>query len=218
MPLSHRHKYAAGFPHGLPTGDINQPRSSPRPLRARVRATTQPTSVRLELVALLRSFLPLVSHVHLLDSLAGPRPSDGPSPSRRCQGCCPPSPPSRGSGCPQLQPVRCDGLTAVSFHHRTVMQRLVALDVRDPKGVGSVRGEHAPDEVQRSDLHHASALGQPARRGAADPELAHAPARPRYARPGCCGRIQLGGHAVSAIDAAGRVVNVDDLAGQPDPP
>jgi hypothetical protein len=29
MPLPLRHDYAAGFHHGLPAGDINQPRSSP---------------------------------------------------------------------------------------------------------------------------------------------------------------------------------------------
>ena len=29
MPLQLRHEYAAGLPHGLPTGDINQSRSSP---------------------------------------------------------------------------------------------------------------------------------------------------------------------------------------------
>ena len=28
-PLQHRHGYAAGIHHGLPTGDITQPRSSP---------------------------------------------------------------------------------------------------------------------------------------------------------------------------------------------
>ena len=29
MPLRHRHGYAADIHRGLPTGDINQPRSSP---------------------------------------------------------------------------------------------------------------------------------------------------------------------------------------------
>ena len=29
MPLPHRHGYAAGIHHGLPTNDANQPRSSP---------------------------------------------------------------------------------------------------------------------------------------------------------------------------------------------
>jgi hypothetical protein len=35
-------------------------------------------------------------------SLAGPGPSDGADPSRRCRGCLPPSPAPPGSGCPQL--------------------------------------------------------------------------------------------------------------------
>ena len=47
-------------------------------------------------------------------------------------GLLPPSPSSQGSGCPQLLPARCDEPEAVSFHHRTVQQRLVALDVGDP--------------------------------------------------------------------------------------
>ena len=65
-------------------------------------------------------------------SLAGPRPSDGAGPSRRCRGCCPPSPPSRGSGCPQLQPACCDRPMVVPFHHHTVQWRLVALEVAHP--------------------------------------------------------------------------------------
>ena len=50
--------------------------------------------------------------------LAGPEPSDGADPSRHCQGCFPPSPPFRGSDCPQLHPAatttrpRCPFITA----------------------------------------------------------------------------------------------------------
>jgi hypothetical protein len=51
MPLPHRHDYAADLHRGLPTGDINQPRSSPTP-QDRVRAASQPTSARLELVGI----------------------------------------------------------------------------------------------------------------------------------------------------------------------
>ena len=45
--------------------------------------------------AILRGFRPLVPHVHLLVSLAGPTPSDSAGMSRRCRGCfrlhrCPP--------------------------------------------------------------------------------------------------------------------------------
>jgi hypothetical protein len=49
MPLPHRHDCAADIHRGLPAGDINRPGSSP-PER-RVRAAAQPTSARLELVA-----------------------------------------------------------------------------------------------------------------------------------------------------------------------
>jgi hypothetical protein len=42
MPLQHRHGYAAGIHHGLPTGDINRPKSSPHGIAAWVRAANQP--------------------------------------------------------------------------------------------------------------------------------------------------------------------------------
>lgn len=97
MPLQHRHGYAAGIHHGLPTGDITQPRSSPPDgattgAAAQVRAATHPRSVRFEVVALLRGFQPVVPHVRLSVSLAGPRPSDGAGPFRRCQDCFHPHP------------------------------------------------------------------------------------------------------------------------------
>jgi hypothetical protein len=82
---------------------------------------------------LLRSVRPLVSHVHLPVLLAEPRPSGSTGPPRRCRGCLPPSRPSRRSDCPQLAPARCDGPTAVPFHHRTVHRRLVALDLPGPE-------------------------------------------------------------------------------------
>ena len=120
--LRHRHGYAAGFHRGLPTGETHQPRSSPHDSIdvVRVRVATQPRSVRFELVDYLRSVQPLVPHVHLPVLLAGPRPSDGASPSRRCQGCLPPSPSSQRSGCPQLHRAaattrrRCPFITARS--------------------------------------------------------------------------------------------------------
>ena len=52
--------------------------------------------------SLLRGVQSLVPRVHLPVLLAGPGPSDGAGPSRRCRGCCPPLPTSLGSGCPQL--------------------------------------------------------------------------------------------------------------------
>jgi len=138
MPLQHRHGYAADLHRGLPASDITQPRSSPH---RRVRAALQPRSARFELVGLLRSVQPLVPHVRLSVLLAGPGPSGSAGPSRRCQGCCPPSPSSQGSGCPQLQPTRCDRPAAVPFHHRTVKEHLVALEVSHPQLVGSLGGE-----------------------------------------------------------------------------
>ena len=57
MPLQHRRGYAADLHRGLPTGDITQSRSSQHgTITVPVRAATQPTSARLELVALLRGF------------------------------------------------------------------------------------------------------------------------------------------------------------------
>jgi hypothetical protein len=46
----------------------------------------------------------LVPRVCLPVLLAGPGPSGSTGPSRRCQGCFPPSPAVPGSGCPQLHP------------------------------------------------------------------------------------------------------------------
>lgn len=152
MPLQHRHGYAAGLHHGLPAGDITQPRSSPPTgyTGRRVRTADHPRSVRFEVAGLLRGVQPVVPHVHLPVSLAGPEPSDGAGPSRRCQGCFPPSPPSRGSGCPQLSTACCDRPPAVSFHHRRVQERLVALEVDHPEPVRRGRGELAVDQVRRA--------------------------------------------------------------------
>ena len=57
--------------------------------------------------------------------------------------------PSRRSGCPQLQPARCDGLNAVSFHHRTVGERLVALDVGEPQPVRLIPVEVSIHQISR---------------------------------------------------------------------
>ena len=50
MPLQPRHSYAAGIHHGLPTGDITQPRVPPGTEVEWVRVATQPRSARFELV------------------------------------------------------------------------------------------------------------------------------------------------------------------------
>ena len=86
--------------------------------------------------AVLRSVQsPASSRITFLSRQAGPGPSGSTGPFRRCHRCCPPSPPLRGSGCPQLQYARCDEHKAVSFHHRTIRKRLVALDIRHPQAV-----------------------------------------------------------------------------------
>jgi hypothetical protein len=92
MPLQHRHGYAAGIHRGLRAGDITQPQSSP-PQHASARCN--PALIRQVQAGgcLLRSVQPLVPHVHLSVSLAGPRPSGSADPSRRRQGCF--HPPSR---------------------------------------------------------------------------------------------------------------------------
>ena len=47
-------------------------------------------------------------------------------PSRLCQGCFPPSPAPPGSGCPQLQPGRCDDQAMGVSHPHPYTQRLMA--------------------------------------------------------------------------------------------
>lgn len=68
-----------------------------------VRTADQPESTGLELAGDLRGVKALVPRVHLLLTLAGPKPSGSTGLSRRCRGCLPPSPASPGSGCPQLR-------------------------------------------------------------------------------------------------------------------
>ena len=146
MPLRSRHGYAADLHHGLPTGDITQPRSSPHDLRAGAhRSPAQIRQVRAGGL-LLRGVQPLVPHVHLPVLLAGPAPSGGAGTSRRCQGCFHPSRPSRRVRLPSAStsPLRRAGGGA--FHHRTVQQRLVALDIGDPQPVRLWRQEVPFDE------------------------------------------------------------------------
>ena len=78
-----------------------RPRSRP-PHRDGVHCD-RPTSTRLEPVPRLRGFDHWFTLVHLPVSLAGPGPSGGADPSRRCRGCSHPPLRSPGSGCPQLQ-------------------------------------------------------------------------------------------------------------------
>ena len=50
---------------------------------------------------------------------------------------------------PSASPVRCDEPEAVSFHHRTVKQRLVALEIGDPQTIRTIRGEVPFHEIRR---------------------------------------------------------------------
>jgi hypothetical protein len=155
MPLRSRHGYAADLHHGLPTGDITQPRSSPHDLRAG--AHRNPAQIRQVRAGglLLRGVQPLVPHVHLPVLLAGPAPSGGAGTSRRCQDCFRPSRPSRRVRLPSAStsPLRRAGGGA--FHHRTVQQRLVALDVPHPDPLGH--------PASLADLNVAESLHQDAR-------------------------------------------------------
>src|SRR3954454_222735 len=146
MPLQHRHGYAAGIHCGLPTGDINRPRSSPTAnatkAAGRVRAAIQPRSARLELVALLRAFsrwfltyafpsrLPDPGHLAVLARPVVVRAASALLRIPRDE-------------LPSAAPARCDGPAAVSSHHRSVQERLVALDVGNPQLVRPGAGEVA---------------------------------------------------------------------------
>ncbi len=92
-PPDRRHQPVQGVPRHQ-VGCAQQPSPHPPDSSWRVR---------------LRGVQMLVSHVHLLVLLAGPEPSGSTGPSRRCRGCCPPSPASPGSGCPQLHPPAATG-------------------------------------------------------------------------------------------------------------
>jgi hypothetical protein len=100
IPLRHRDAYPAALQRGLPTGDMNRPRSRPPPTAGVHRDPAHIRQVRAG--GILRGVRTLVSHVHLSVSLAGLEPSGSTGPSRRCRGCLPPSPAPPGSGCPQL--------------------------------------------------------------------------------------------------------------------
>jgi len=138
MRLRPRHAYPAALRRGLPVGDINRHGSSPH----KAGAHRNPAPIRQVRAGglLLRGVPTLVCHVHLPVTLAAPRPSDGADPSRRCQGCFQPAGASPPVGLPSASPARCDEPEAVSFHHRTIRERLVALDVAAPgAGLGPAR-------------------------------------------------------------------------------
>ena len=96
MPLQPRHRYSAVVHRGLP-GRRHQPAKEfpARPKPAGTRCNPAHICQVGAGGAILRGFRPLVPHVHLLVSLAGPTPSDSAGMSRLCRGCfclhrCPP--------------------------------------------------------------------------------------------------------------------------------
>jgi hypothetical protein len=136
MPLRPSTSTPQTFLVATQTGAIIRPRSpGGGHLRPRVTPRPSPHPPDSSWCVRLRGFMTLVPHVHLSVLLAGPEPSGSTSPSRRCQGCLPPSPLSPGSGCPQLQPNRCDDQAMQVSHLHSIPQRLVAHDVRDPQQI-----------------------------------------------------------------------------------
>jgi hypothetical protein len=102
MPLQHRHGYAAGLHHGLPTAGAKRLRSRPTPRSCRSCAAHRPISTRLEPASLLRGVKYWFTSV-APSGLASTSPHRLAVPARRRlrQGRLPPSPPLRRSGCPQ---------------------------------------------------------------------------------------------------------------------
>lgn len=145
MPQHPRHGYAAGFHRGLPTGDITQPRSSPH-RRSREGARCNPTRIRQVGVGglVLRGFQPLVPIRMPLRLASRARTIWQFWHDSSLSRTAPPNPLTpTGQIVLQLSHACCDRRRAVSFHHRKVQERLVALDVGEPDSVGRVGAEHA---------------------------------------------------------------------------
>lgn len=151
MPLQLRHAYAAGFPRSLHADDINQLRSFPSPRVMGARCN--PAHIRQVRAGgvVLRGVRPLVHFRYTF-------PSRLPDPFHltvlehsgvvRAASTLPRV---SGIGLPSASPACCDRLAAVSFHHRTISKRLVALDVPGPHLVRSARLQYW-DGVQATTL------------------------------------------------------------------
>ena len=102
MSQQHRHAYAAGIQRGLPVRLRNTSRKFPPPCRRRC-------ALRPALIRQVRAGgsgegrKTPVPRVLLSATLAGPAPSGSAGHVPALSGLLPPSPPPRGSGCPQLQ-------------------------------------------------------------------------------------------------------------------
>jgi hypothetical protein len=128
----------AALGRGLPTGDINRPRSSPLRING-VGARRHPAQIHRVRAggSLLRSFTARVPLVHLPVSLAGPAQPGSTGTSRRCQGCFPPMSVVSPTGLPSASTalLRQDGGGGLSPH--SVTRRLVALDPIEPNSAAS---------------------------------------------------------------------------------
>ena len=97
LPRQPRHKYAAGFPCGLHDAGYYAAVESITRLKSNRALLPGPHPPGWSRCLPLTGVPPLVHcSLHLLVSLAGPGPSGGADPSRRCQGCSHPSPRLRG--------------------------------------------------------------------------------------------------------------------------
>ena len=95
----------------------------------------------------MRGVQTLVSHVHLPVVLAEPARSDSAARVPALSGLLSALTDVSRLRLPSASSTCCDRPKAVSFHHRTVEQRLVALDVRYPQLVGYVSGELTADSI-----------------------------------------------------------------------
>jgi hypothetical protein len=131
MPLRPRHGYAADLHRGLRAGDM-EPTEEFLAQHRRASARRCPAPIRQVRAGgmHLRGFLTLVSHVHRPVLLAEPARSDGAAPVSALSGLLSALAHVSGVRLPSALFGRCDGPTAVSFHHRTVEQRLVALHAK----------------------------------------------------------------------------------------
>ena len=95
------HEYAAGIPRGLPTGYTLPASESPLPKFDDVVHCCPARIHQIGAGSALKGGSTTGSlALHLSASLAGPGPSGGADPSRRCQGCFPPSRVRLPSGSP----------------------------------------------------------------------------------------------------------------------
>ena len=103
MPRQHRHEYAAGFPRGL-LGDQVHRRRSHQPHETTAGARCCPARIH-QISSRFESYGGSTTGslaLRLSVSLAGPKPSGGTGPSRRCRGCSHPTLRLQGQAAPRF--------------------------------------------------------------------------------------------------------------------